>query len=155
MTYWNSTSRRFTWLNWPSVRWYNLRLELRGYLVLVLDCQSCQMRRFQWDILLIKLPNLTQISSFVPSGKKLSPQNILMSLIFEYGGLSRKKTQIAVKQYHQEAQNEKEDRLKKSYEQRSWKTISRFSNECFVFISIPCSELYLQPVSPLKQKEKT
>ena len=35
---------------------------------------------------------------------------------------------------------------KRGFEQRSWKTISSFSKECFAFISIPCSELYLQPV---------
>ena len=37
-----------------------------------------------------------------------------MSFIFDYGGLFRKKTQIAVKQIHQEAQNkEEQDRLSK------------------------------------------
>ena len=46
--------------------------------------------------------------------KNLSHQNILMSFIFDYGGLFRKKTQIAVKQIHQEAQNkEEQDRLSK------------------------------------------
>ena len=46
--------------------------------------------------------------------KKLSHQNILMSLSLIMAAFSVKKTQIAVKQIHQEAQNkEEQDRLSK------------------------------------------